>query len=1138
MGTEITQTKKTVTSVIILWCVFSCSLIAEEQNNGAKYFVQKSTWAESMLASREVYLQNCTESIVAVGPWYITGVLQAREFADVFFPEKGIDLKAKDENGKALWTKKPEWHDGEEQELDGGSNAMTYLYRTIKSDKATTVTVVFSCNDGIELWLNGKKLMSHKRHYEKGNLDLPLIAGTNKLLMKVHNISSYCGFNFEVIQNLAALELWDAIKEKYSVQCYRMLHELGGNWHIKWFSNTTGLDIEKKMMESVLGDLGIAGKQLKKEYDLLNKQKVAGKDCRWLNLYTKGCSHRVDLEKLNKMIKLWEQQYQQIDTEIKMYSDKVTVESSSIMDRQALILPTDRCPVGVVIRRTIALLGHLRTLADTAVLNEFEQKLNDIKAQYASGNYAKKNAAAHKSLYIEVCKLRREIALSNPLLDFDEMIFITKSGNREGVLQCWNYGYHVNVGGGLYKVSGLKSGQRKIHDILENSVVQSGRLKGEKLSGRGAFNLPTLDYDGKTIVFSFVEKSGIEEHFPRDIELGFTEKTCFHLFKVNADGSGLVRLTDGDRNDYHPCFLPNGRIVFVSDRRNVMDRCQGGRPGRGFAQPCGTMYSINPDGTDLICISYHETTELNPSVDNNGMLVYTRWDYVDRDFSAAHNFWRCYPDGRDPRAPHGNYPYPHDTSKGTWKDGRSDRPWAEYCIKAIPGSARYIAVASHHHISGPYGTLILIDTRVEDDNKMSQVTRFNNFALPDEGGANKLDDGDPSDVYHGDMDQGLPPYERNNQEITDVPGYMDPWPLSEDYVIAAQDNGVYLLDKFGNKVILFSVSKSDCNGIDSIRCPIPLKAQKAPPVLPTGTYQGQRADHPDHKKAVVSIMNVYEADFDWPGNTVIKSLRVLQLFPYPWHSPFQDSPRIGPGDGVSARAVLGVVPVESDGSVYFEAPINKAIYFQALDQNGMAVQSMRSCTYIHPGEHLTCVGCHENKWKAPLRKSTPIALQRPPSKLIPNLEDGSCPLTYARLVKPVLAGKCIPCHQKHNKPKPDLMKYRFYFHGTGWSRGLEPNHGGYRTIAGKFGALHTGIADILLKKHHRDALSMEEINRITLWIDANSNELGAYRDEEKQRAGEVVWPTIDMDPANPAGLDLITDKSHSTIPAGGPSGQR
>ncbi len=497
-------------------------------------------------------------------------------------------------------------------------------------------------------------------------------------------------------------------------------------------------------------------------------------------------------------------------------------------------------------------------LPDAPDLSDFEIKLDDLQQRYDAKD------TESRMLYHKACKLRRALVLSNPLLDFDEMIFVTKSGNREGVLQCWNYGYGVDQGGGLFKVSGFKEGTPRIQNLLADAVVENGRLEGKKLTAQGAFNLSALDYDGKTIAFSYVEKTGIKPNWPLDVFEAYTEQTCFHLFKVNVDGAGLVQLTDGRRNDYHPCFLPNGRIVFVSDRRNIMDRCQGGAPFKEFSQPCGTMHSMKRDGSDLIPISYHETTELLPSVDNNGMLVYTRWDYVDRDFSAAHNFWICYPDGRDPRAPHANYPYPHHTFEGTWKDGRADRPWAEYGIKGIPGSRRYMAVAGKHHIAGPWGTLVLIDTAIEDDNKMSQVTLFHNYELMDE-----------ATDYHGEMDEGLPP----------SPLYTDPWPLSEEYVIAAQGNAVYLLDKFGNTEVLFTASAEACGGIGDIRSPIPLKPRPKPPALPILTHQGERYASEGHKRATIAIMNVYESDFEWPPDTKISAIRVLQLFPFPWHSP-------------------------------------------------------------------------------------------------------------------------------------------------------------------------------------------------------------------------------------------------------------
>ncbi len=105
----------------------------------------------------------------------------------------------------------------------------------------------------------------------------------------------------------------------------------------------------------------------------------------------------------------------------------------------------------------------------------------------------------------------------------------------------------------------------------------------------------------------------------------------------------------------------------------------------------------------------------------------------------------------------------------------------------------------------------------------------------------------------------------------------------------------------------------------------------------------------------------------------------------PKSTPAANNPRIGFGDQSLARIPLGVVPVEKDGSVYFQAPVGKAIYFQLLDKTGMAVQSMRSVTYVHPGEQMSCVGCHEDKGRAPWADSRPAALRRGPSELKPEV---------------------------------------------------------------------------------------------------------------------------------------------------------
>ena len=61
-------------------------------------------------------------------------------------------------------------------------------------------------------------------------------------------------------------------------------------------------------------------------------------------------------------------------------------------------------------------------------------------------------------------------------------------------------------------------------------------------------------------------------------------------------------------------------------------------------------------------------------------------------------------------------------------------------------------------------------------------------------------------------------------------------------------------------------------------------------------------------------------------------------------------PRIGVAGEENARAILGTVPIEPDGSAYFTVPAEKPILLPAVDEHGMAYQTMRSATYVHSGE--------------------------------------------------------------------------------------------------------------------------------------------------------------------------------------------
>ena len=204
----------------------------------------------------------------------------------------------------------------------------------------------------------------------------------------------------------------------------------------------------------------------------------------------------------------------------------------------------------------------------------------------------------------------------------------------------------------------------------------------------------------------------------------------------------------------------------------------------------------------------------------------------------------------------------------------------------------------------------------------------------------------------------------------------------------------------------------------------------------------------------------------------------------------------------------------------------KEVYFQALDENGCAVQSMRSATWVQPGEQLTCIGCHEPKNRAPSRTLNPMAvkaLQRPPSIPEPDV-DGTNPFSYPRLVQPVLDKHCVSCHEKKKeKGAPPLDRevvtikirrptkvYRSYdslIHKYAfWNYGDT-----YRTTPGKFGALASKLYPMLRDGHHGVKLTDAEMHRIIVWLDSVSNFYGVYEKEggEIQLAGGIAHPTLE-----------------------------
>jgi len=801
-------------------------------------------------------------------------------------------------------------------------------------------------------------------------------------------------------------------------------------------------------------------------------------------------------------------EYEQIERELaaREWLDRIGGEAHR---QAAIILPTDRDPCDVLLRRTQALLEHLTTLEGARDFTEQQKQLKSLQRSVELTPIEEKDR--RRSVFGRLQNLRRTIAMMNPLLNFDDIIFIGRVMPATRHMCPQYYGFTHRPGGSVYVLEDAFSDSPQIRDLFEGKTITSGRTKGKSLSSGSGVALE-LDWDAKQIYFAWSEtesgkplaldRSKWHSTYPCGYsftgreECHWSPESALHIYRADIEGDNLVQMTDGPWNEFDPCVLPSGRIMFASERRGGYGRCH------GIPFPTSTLYGMMADGSDIIPLSYHETNEWAPSLTHDGQVVFTRWDYVDRDADIAHHLWLCYPDGRDPRSPHGNYP----------ENSPRVRPTMEMSIRAIPGSHKFVAVAAPHH--GLYfGSLVLIDLRVPDDRARSQIRRLTPETPFAEAEATWM-------TYN----------------------YGTPWPLSEDFYLCAYTEStdghygmdtrheLYLIDSFGNRIRLAGLPDQL-----SVVDPIPLRPRKRPPVIPIQTQQAA-VDLPEGetpREATITVMNIYESELPWPADTRIDALRVIQV--YPKTTPDRNEPKIGCASQTLARGVLGTAKVETDGSCRFVAPVGVPIYLQALDADGRAVQSMRSATFVHRGEQLTCIGCHEDKHKPVQLKGQPIALSKPVQQLKPELPDAARPLTFPRLVQPVLDRHCVECHEKEEKAASlagdrfgefgwsegywGLVPYTWVQHGNpvkttklreifGPGDGWMLNGRSY-SVPGQVGARASKLLPLLERGHHDVKLSPDQMHRITLWLDCNSVYYGAYYDIERQASGERVLPDLE-----------------------------
>jgi len=672
-------------------------------------------------------------------------------------------------------------------------------------------------------------------------------------------------------------------------------------------------------------------------------------------------------------------------------------------------------------------------------------------------------AESRAELYRGIRWVARDAALKNPLLAAPPLAFLQRRRFTCQMLHEY-LGYFCDygdvAGGGVFVLENPGRSLRT-RDLI------AGRLP------RGNYTTLALAPDGRTIYFAFAERAEAKPDFYSP------QRRCFHLYAVQADGSGLRQLTDGPDDDFDPCPLPDGGVAFMSTRRGGFGRCH--NPWEPL--PVYTLHRMNADGSGVQTLSWHETNEWHPSVLADGRIAYIRWDYVDRSAAHFHGIWTSNPDGTSPGILFGNY---------------TRRINACYQPRAIPGSNRIVFVAGAHH-AAVGGSLVVVDPSRTSLDPTSGEDCLDALEVLTPEVCFPESDGWPASFFHS------------------------PWPLSEDYFLVSfsfdplpgmgpkvksdSETGLYYFDRFGNLELLYRQQ-----GISSMY-PVPLTPRPAPPALPSTRDSGLG----DQGEFLLS--DVHASFTPLPADRPIRSLRIFQVLPKT-ETHVSNKPRLGYANAETARMLLGTVPVESDGSAYFRAPARKPLYFQAVDASGRAVHMMRSAVYLQPGERRSCVGCHERPGSTPPVRPS-LATRRPPSAIAPGPE-GTRPWSFPRLVQPVLDRHCVRCHDGtggpqrsrlvlSGQPEGDFSKaYNSLRKHVRWYEWGDQSIAQTVTRPGHMAADESPLFKVLEDTNHRGQLpfSDAERQRLYVWLDGNAAFFGTYSPQEQsaQRDGQAIPP--------------------------------
>jgi hypothetical protein len=681
------------------------------------------------------------------------------------------------------------------------------------------------------------------------------------------------------------------------------------------------------------------------------------------------------------------------------------------------------------------------------------------------------------------------------------------------------YVYHVEgfrPGGGLF---------------LFTPNDEGGEMQCIFDAGEGMITTADLSYDGREIVFALRQGGHVASNpvaHIEDISRYDDEEANYQIFRINVDGTGLTQLTHGNYNNLDPCWLPDGGIAFISDRKPAYAYC--------YVVTSPVLYRMDRDGSNQKRLSANYLMDFTPSVLEDGRIIYTRWEYVDRPACPIQSLWTINPDGTGLAGFYGN----RVISPGTFMDAQP-----------IPGTNQVIATATNHNGSCRGGIVAI------DPSKGANAPEAIRNLTPE------------IDIYAHRMGGG--PFGNGMLDCRIGGTYEKPFALSDNRFLVSKGGTIQIRDFHANAhSLLFP------EGGMGYYCPMPIRQTRQPPAV-SGNFMDYAATLPEDGSvsggwATVFIEDVYNGLEPAVKRGEIAQIAVVQEVEKSTHTPQNNQRPDGPGmrniavfgfqfplvscgATYAAKKVWGFADVEADGSAAFQVPSEVPIYFLALDKEGRTVQRMRSFTHLMPGEVQGCVGCHADRNSAMSHVGGQFAM-RGPAQTLQEPAWGVKGFSYREVVQGVFDRHCTNCHnEREQSGNVDLSgdltdffnvsydvlcrtgtqgEWDWIRHGSPSGadydhvRGMSPYTEWIWTINGaghnvleieprRWGSPASLLAELLRNGHpdehgkRRVDVPEEDRQRVYLWLDLNVPYYGTSSSNHKARLGSRRMMPQDLD---------------------------